>query len=301
MKKFLKYLLFRLVTFFQRIGFDILPRHFYSQIPDISRLKRDRTWRKAMSLVGIKGANIDEQRERFRFWMEKSSPISGELQSSVYVTACKENGAAGYGPVEAEVWFRFVNAVRAKTILQIGAGVSTSIALQAPLKTNIIAIDPFPTDYLKVLAQQGKITLRAEPAQESPLAIFESLEAGDILFIDSTHTVSPGSEVNYLILEVLPRLKSGVLVHFHDIYFPYDYQRHLLDGELFFQSESTLLQAFLTGNSTFRVEFALSMLHYQAPELIKQWVPRYQAGGNQDGLATAPDGHFPSAIYLTVL
>ena len=53
-----------------------------------------------------------------------------------------------------------------------------------------------------------------------------------MLFVDATHTVKPGSEVNRIILDVLPRLDAGVFVHFHDIYFPYDYQRGLLSSEL---------------------------------------------------------------------
>ena len=82
---------------------------------------------------------------------------------------------------------------------------------------------------------------------------------GDLLFIDSTHAVRPGSEVNYLIHEVLPRLKPGVWVHFHDIYFPYDYARDTLDGDMLFPQESTLLYAFLTGNDHFKVEASLSI------------------------------------------
>jgi hypothetical protein len=305
-KAALKRVLYKVFAFGQRVGVDVLPRHFYSQIPDLRSLARTDTWRTPMSMFGVNGAEIETQAECFSRWMARADaePVA---QEAVYATACAQNGASGYGPTEAQIWFRMVLAVRPKQIVQIGAGVSTAIALQAlgkradALACAVTAIDPFPTDYLKRLAASGEIALRHEPAQRTPMAVFEGLNAGDVLFIDSTHTVSPGSEVNYLILEVLPRLKPGVLVHFHDIYFPYDYQRNVLNGELFFQSETTLLQAFLVGNARYTIEFALSAMHYAKPECIKRYVPSYTPAGNRHGLAAAPIGHFPSAVYLRVL
>ena len=295
----------------QRLGVDILPRHFYSQIPDIAKLRGTNRWRSAMSMHGVLGAALESQEAVFANWMERASHADTRAQSLTYLSACGENGASGYGPTEAEVWFRMFHAIKPKQMIQIGAGVSTAIALDAManryaandrrlMTCEITAIDPFPTDYLKRLARDKRINLHIEPAQESSMALFERLDAGDVLFIDSTHTVSPGSEVNYLILEVLPRLKPGVLVHFHDIYFPYDYQRKLLHGELFFQSESTLLHAFLLNNKRFSIEFALSALHYGKPESIKKYVASYRPEGNNDGLANTPEGHFPSAISLRV-
>lgn len=129
---------------------------------------------------------------------------------------------------------------------------------------------------------------------------FLDLDAGDLLFIDSTHTVGPGREVNFLILEVLPRLKKGVYVHFHDIYFPYDYKRGLLIDALFFSNESTLLHAFLSQNCDCRIALSLSMLHYTAPDDLKNHLPNYIPQINNFGLKinANPKGHFPSSTYL---
>src|SRR5690606_17232979 len=106
-------------------------------------------------------------------------------------------------------------------------------------------IEPFPSAFLLDAHTNGQITLIEKKAELVPRETITKLQQGDMLFIDSTHTVKPGSEVNRIILDVLPRLNDGVFVHFHDIYFPYDYQRSLLSSELFFNSESTLLHAFL--------------------------------------------------------
>jgi len=126
------------------------------------------------------------------------------------------------------------------------------------------------------------------------------LSAGDLLFVDSTHTVKPGGEVNRIILEVLPRLGSGVFVHFHDVYFPYDYARNLMSDALFFPLESTLLHAYLINNSRCRILVSLSMLHYATPETIRKSFPHYDAQKNIDGLQDTGGEHFPSSAYLLI-
>ena len=118
-----------------------------------------------------------------------------------------------------------------------------------------------------------------------------------MLFVDSTHTVKPGSEVNRIILEVLPRLQAGALVHFHDITFPYDYPPDILDRTLFFWNESALLLALLTGNSSLSVLFAMSMLHDSAPRTVSNRLPHYRPMAMDKGLRSR-DGHYPTSIYL---
>ena len=106
--------------------------------------------------------------------------------------------------------------------------------------------------------------------------------------------------VSRIVLEMLPRLKAGACVHFHDITFPYDYSRHVLDSALFFQHESVLLHAFLAFNSRFRLLAALSMLHYAAPQKLAECLPNYRPAANDGGL-NAGNGHFPSSAYLQVV
>ncbi len=88
------------------------------------------------------------------------------------------------------------------------------------------------------------------------MKFFSQLQSGDILFIDSSHTVKIGGDVNYLFLEVLPRLKPGVIVHVHDIFLPFEYRRDWVLDEFRFWNEQYLLQAFLTFNSEFEVLLA---------------------------------------------
>jgi hypothetical protein len=97
---------------------------------------------------------------------------------------------------------------------------------------------------------------------------------------------------------VLPRLKPGVHVHIHDIYFPYLYQRDLLHS-LFQWEETLLLAALLTNNERLALTTCLSQLHYDDPEGLKAIFPEYRRAPDTDGLADgSPDFHFPASIYL---
>ena len=161
----------------------------------------------------------------------------------------------------------------------------------------ITCIDPYATNFLREASRAGEIELIEGPAQRFVQKAASTLEAGDLLFVDSTHTVMPGSEVNVIILDVLPRLAPGVFVHFHDVTFPYDYQPSLLNGNLFWWAESTLLHAFLSCNDHYEMLASLSMLHYAASTRLQELIPSYRPRGHDEGLETTT-GHFPSALYM---
>jgi hypothetical protein len=253
---------------------------------------------------GILQRDLDAQVALIDAWV---SPHAEVLQTrSVHRDAFVGGGAdGGYGEIEAEVLFGFVATNKPRRITQVGCGVSTAICLSAAeragYKPDIVCLEPYPSSYLKDAANKGAIRLIGQPAQTIDYDVIADLDDGDLLFIDSTHAVKPGSEVNYLIHEVLPRLKPGVWVHFHDIYFPYDYTRDALDGDMLFPQESSLLYAFLVGNSRFKVEASLSMIHYSRPDALRRLIPKYRPAPQTDGLRAGPEGHFPSAAWLRVV
>ena len=284
----------------QRVGLDILPRHFYSSIPDLHELQTTAGWRKPMSMIGVAGAGLDEQ---LAFAREIRAPLEDRLPGDVWPRAVDASGEPGYGVAEADCLYCFVAAKRPGRIVQIGCGTSTAVILRAAAAAgyapNLVCIEPYPSDYLRRVSGAGRIELVTEKAQAVPLERLTGLGEGDLLFVDSTHTVKVGSEVNRIILEALPRLDSGVYVHFHDIHFPYDYPRRLLET-MFFATESTLLHPFLIGNRHYTIRLCLSMLHYERPEELRRLWPNYQPQKNDQGLRASKEGHFPSAIYLQV-
>ncbi len=131
--------------------------------------------------------------------------------------------------------------------------------------TRVTCIESYPYEALRALE---KVELVETQVQGVPISTFDELKAGDLLFIDSSHTIRPGSDVNFLILEVLPRLAPGVVVHFHDTYLPYDYQRDVL--QTYFQwMETSLLRAYLIFNERAQIVFCMSQLHYDRPDVLR--------------------------------
>lgn len=125
-------------------------------------------------------------------------------------------------------YWHICNRVRPKRIIEIGAGYSTFIAIHSTSAT-VTCIEPYPSTFLnKLLQSQPRATLIQKPVQEVSLSAFAGLEPNDILFIDSTHVLFPGSDLVQIFLHILPQIKPGVLIHFHDVSFPYESPRSLL-------------------------------------------------------------------------
>src|SRR5215510_14140094 len=158
----------RMFHTFQGLGLDVLPRHFYSEIPDIAKLRGSSDWRQPYTMYGVNGADVDEQLA----WVRNI--VSGEVrarleQDDIHALGCRENGEPGYGRVEADLLYSLVRATKPSRIVQIGSGVSTAIALAAAedagYKPKLLAVDPFPTPYLRKAAAAGSIELLARPVE----------------------------------------------------------------------------------------------------------------------------------------
>ncbi|QDQ42899.1 class I SAM-dependent methyltransferase [Methylacidiphilum kamchatkense] len=310
----IKTLLKRLFFYFYKAAIKlfrihVLPAHYYCPLPNPIELERTRhTWAHPSEMLGIE-INLENQLKNLQ---KVCSPFHKEyLGNSTYLYAVKNKFGPGYGYIEAQALHAMIRFLQPKRIIEVGSGVSTYCMLKAAcknydnngIKTEIIAIEPNPSSMLKSMSE---IQLIPRKVQEIDLKLFETLEKNDLLFIDSSHAVRAGGDVNFLILEVLPRLKSGVYVHFHDIYFPYDYPRDILTT-FFPATESSLLHAFLIFNYKFEIFFCLSLLHYMCPNELAKVFPEYQPQGGNNGLNDenltpfgTPIGHFPSSIYLFV-
>lgn len=283
----------------QRFNLDILPRHFYSEIPDTRVLKSTTHWRAPRSMHGIRG-DIDAQSS----WVDEvTQKYRGDLkQFAIHRAAVEMNGAdEGYGEVEADFLYCFVRANRPSRIIQVGCGVSTAVCLIAAkdegYSPRITCIEPYPTDFLKRESAAGRLELVANKVQDAGPECASDLRAGDLFFVDSSHTLAPAGEVNLLILENLPRIAPGVFAHFHDIHFPFDYGPDTLSSALFFTHETALLYAFLLMNDHFEIAASLSMLHHLRLNDLKRFFPDMRPREFEDGLLKTP-GHFPSSVFL---
>ena len=292
-----------------RLGFQIIPVHYYSPVPNILELQRTKSlWAKKSDLPGI-SVNLDEQVNNLRtICLHYQKEYAG---NKVFQEGVAKHFGPGYGYIEAQALHGVIRFYKPKRIIEVGSGVSTYCMLKAQEMNMedtkqsclITCIEPYPSDRLR---QLSNIKLIPKEVQNIPLDIFRKLEENDILFIDSSHTVKPGSDVNYLILEVLPCLHSGVIVHFHDIYLPFDYQRDVLQSFLHL-TETSLLRAFLMFNEKVKIIFCLSQLHYDRKEALAEVFPEYNPQSDVNGLRDEPvppfgqiSKHFPSSIYIQI-
>ncbi len=179
---------------------------------------------------------------------------------------------------DVEMWYNIVRHFKPKRLIEVGAGYSTLIAIEA-LKQNHqenehhkckhICIEPFEMAWL----EQTTVEVVRKKVEEVELDFFSQLEANDILFIDSSHVIRSQGDVLFEYLEVLPTLKPGVVVHIHDIFTPRDYPEQWVVKELRFWNEQYLLEAFLTNNPHWKIIAAVNYLKHKAFEQLKRACP----------------------------
>ena len=187
-----------------------------------------------------------------------------------------ENGSFAAG--DAEYWYNIIRLKKPRRIIEIGSGFSTRMARRA-IDANAdedshyncqhVLIEPYENEWLEELSSDIRVIRKK--VEDCDSRIFDRLEADDILFIDSSHVIRPRGDVVFEYLEVLPRLRPGVIVHIHDIFSPKDYPAEWLVDEVRLWNEQYLVEAFLTSNEDWKVLGALNYLrHHHFYELRKR-------------------------------
>lgn len=177
-----------------------------------------------------------------------------------------------FGWLDSRALFVFLNEIKPARMIEVGAGYSSLLSADVNHRflhnsCKFQCIEPYPRDFL-LAGVAGLSELIIQQVQDVPPGDFETLEKGDILFIDSSHVCKTGSDVNFLYFEVLPRLKSGVLIHVHDIFLPLEYPREWVLEENRSWNEQYLLRALLMYSDSFQVFFGCNYAFYQFPELV---------------------------------
>lgn len=263
----------------ERGGFQLVYASYDSPIPDLASLPpaffdrpsplRGITFSEAVQIEFLEQQLADFCRE---FDPPKSAAESGPhrfyLRNSTYES------------VDAELLYAMVRQFQPRRIMELGSGFSTLIIREALARDQTAVADVLRTyDPYRSDLVPPEIAVTAQAAQDIPEARFEELEADDLLFVDTSHTVKLGGDVNRIVLDILPTLRPGVIVHFHDIFLPFPYSRgHLADAH--FWTEQYLLQAFLSGNPDWEVLFGAFAVARAAPDRLAAVVPSFGPGVN---------------------
>jgi predicted O-methyltransferase YrrM len=185
-----------------------------------------------------------------------------------------------FSPHDAWALQAMLRHQRPGQMVELGSGWTSLLAARVnreflDRKMKLTCVDPYLQQFLRS-GVDGITEIVERGAEDLPLSFFEELEAGDILFIDSTHTVKTGSDVVYLFGEVVPRLQPGVIVHIHDIFLPGEYPpQWVLSGWSW--NEQYLVQAFLAFNREFEVLLSLGWLAHRHPEVVEAAVPDFES------------------------
>ena len=244
------------------------PGHYYSTIVDVYLIKKYELniWKKPAE-NSIEGIDLNA---------EQQIGLMGEL-SNYYAEmpfiAKKQNELRYYFEndffchSDGILLYSLIRHFKPKRIIEIGSGFSSAVMLDTNElffnnEIDLTFIEPFPERLYSAIKENDKksTTIIVSEVQQVSLERFEELNAGDILFIDSSHVVKTGSDVCFILFEILPKLKSGVIIHFHDIFYPFEYLREwVLEGRNW--NEDYFLKAFLMYNNEFKIMLFPDYLH----------------------------------------
>jgi hypothetical protein len=260
--------------------------HYHSPIVDPAELTGSRAPRRDIPPEDIQG--IELSLERMKDWWRRnlegirsaSFPDNGNSQYRYYAN----NGVYPLG--DALLLRAMILEQRPRQVVEIGSGFSSACMLdtidEAGLDTELIMIEPH-TERLRSRLRTGdmnRIRIIEAPVQDVPLDEFKALKARDILVIDSSHVMKTGSDVHRELFEILPVLDKNVLIHFHDIGYPFEYPDEWLFQRRYSWNEVYALRAFLMHNAEYRVEFMSSMFTRMARELIDETFPTFGEHAN---------------------
>ncbi len=258
------------------------PGHYYSPVVDPSTIAEYVEKQYLQEPGDIKGIHFDEN-AMVRFWKEnaefiKNTPFSehDDGKNRYYY----DNDQYPYG--DAMMLRAMIAHFKPKNVIEVGSGFSSACMLDA---VDHIGLSDFALTCIDPDADRLRGRLREEDhsrvdiieglVQDVPVSTFSKLTENDILFIDSTHVLKTASDVHYELFSILPSLNKGVLIHFHDIHYPFEYPRQWLFENNRSWNEIYALRALLMYNSAFEVVFWNGLFAHRQPELVHETNPLF--------------------------
>ena len=268
----------------ERVGYSlvpnaryaVIPRNFNSPLPDLERLDGG-FWDTPRSMEGV-DLGVEAA---IRLLTERLAPYIREFERPAdrpgYAFA-----SGSYAIFDAELLYAMVRWLKPRVLVEFGSGASSHF-IQMAARRNVgdgrqldhRIIDPYPFTASPLGSVDGPVATALRAEDVDPALVADLLHEGDVLFVDTTHTVKTGGDVDHIISAVIPRLAPGVWVHIHDVFLPYEYPRAwVVDGRRLW-AEQYLVQAFLAFNSAFRVRFPAMAVSRAAPDTVAELIPGF--------------------------
>jgi predicted O-methyltransferase YrrM len=255
------------------------PGHFYSPIADPKEIEQFAAQVFNQDRRTLPAIDMREQEQ-----MELLQKLSAYYPELPFAEKKQEGLRYYYGNdlfchCDAILLYALIRHFRPKRIIEAGSGFSSAVILDTNERfmsgsVRVELIEPYPDRLYSLLTPKDRATVlvHEKKLQEMPLDYFQSLEANDILFIDSSHVTRVAGEVNFYMFEILPLLKPGVIVHIHDIFNGFEYPRQWIDDGKSW-SEAYLLRAFLQYNHAFEILLFGSYLAHFHEDFFKNKMP----------------------------
>lgn len=182
----------------------------------------------------------------------------------------------------ADALYYMMRILKPRNIIEVGSGFSTAVMLDTNEKfmghqVAITSIEPNARRLKALLRPGDNLEIFEKKLQEIPVSFFEKLQENDILFIDSSHVSKMNSDVNYILFEILPRLKAGVYIHFHDMFYPFIYPKDwVYEGRAY--NEAFMLRAFLMNNQKYSIQLFGEMFASKCLHAYKDKIPEHLSG-----------------------
>ena len=262
----------------------VKPGHFYSPHPDLKEIRRQEA-----SIFSYEKEVLDidfRESEQLQILQALAS-----LQPTITFPKKKSSGFRyyfhnpAYSYADALVLHGMLRLIKPQRLIEVGCGYSSAMALdtnelcfQNSIKMTFIEPHPQLLHELAKPEDKERITIIPSRLQDLSPEFFSQLEKGDVLFIDSTHVSKVNSDVNFIFFEILPRLNAGVYIHFHDIFYPFEYPKEFVyDGRAW--QELYILRAFLQNNPCYEIVYFQDFLFRKHRLYFEQHLPLFMKHG----------------------
>ncbi len=262
------------------------PGHYYSPIVSVPEIKKDehRIWKEDIPdiLPGI-DLNVDHQIQLMDKLKDYYSEIPFQAEPKESFRYYYKNDYYSY--TDAIVLYTMLQHFKPERIIEVGSGFSSAVMLDTnehflKEKIHLEFIEPNPKRLYSIFNDEDRenIKVNEKLVQHIPISKFKDLQAGDILFIDSSHVAKTDSDLNFILFEILPNLNKGVLIHFHDIFYPFEYPKEwVFSGRNW--NENYILRAYLMHANAYKIILFADYLHTKHPETFSKMPLAYQNTG----------------------
>tara|TARA_Y100001935_G_scaffold239192_1_gene226634 strand:+ start:50 stop:994 length:945 start_codon:yes stop_codon:yes gene_type:complete len=258
--------------FLKKIGLYPITNHYYEPKFEYSDDEKERYLKRNLRTIKLNDQNQIKLLKNFNF---KKELLDLNLdQKSKNFNFYLENGSFEKG--DAEIYYQMIRYFKPKKIIEVGCGHSTLIAMEAikknkseNIQTIMKCIEPYENHWLEKL----DLEIIREPLEKNQINWSEELNENDIFFLDSSHIIKPDGDILKFYLEILPKLKSGVIIHIHDIFTPKNYLPNWTFDKIRLWNEQYLLEGILSNTNKYEVLLSLNHLKNNYFQILKNNCP----------------------------